>query len=67
MKELDADGIPVAVTCRVLELARQPCDRWQAHPITEAETRRTYRADALSDAHGQPSKPEYIFAMSGSF
>ena len=24
MKELAADGIPVAVTCRVLKLARQP-------------------------------------------
>ena len=37
MKELAADGIPVAVTCRVLKLARQPCYRWLANPITDAE------------------------------
>ena len=28
MGELAADGVPVAVTCRVLRLARQPYDRW---------------------------------------
>ena len=37
MKELAADGIPVAVTCRVLKLARQPYYRWLANPVTDAE------------------------------
>ena len=37
MKELAADGIPVAVTCRVLKLARQPYYRWLTNPITDAE------------------------------
>ena len=37
MKELAADGVPVAVTCRVLKLARQPYYRWLANPITDAE------------------------------
>ena len=37
MKELAADGIPVAVTCRVLKLARQPYYRWLATPVTDAE------------------------------
>jgi hypothetical protein len=32
VKELAADGIPVAVTCRVLKLARQPYYRWLANP-----------------------------------
>ena len=33
--ELAADGVPVAVTCRVLKLARQPYYRWLANPITD--------------------------------
>ena len=37
MKELAADGIPVAVTCRVLKLSRQPYYRWLADPVTDAE------------------------------
>ena len=51
MSELAADGIPVAVTCRVLKLARQPYYRWLAHPITDAELVEAYRANALFDAH----------------
>lgn len=37
VRELAADGIPVAVTCRVLKIARQPCYRWLAAPVTAAE------------------------------
>ncbi len=52
MRELAADrGIPVAVTCRVLKLARQPYYRWLANPITDAEVVEAYRANALFDAH----------------
>ena len=51
MKELAADGIPVAVTCRVLKLARQPYYRWLACPVTDAELEEAYRANALFDAH----------------
>ena len=51
VKELAADGIPVAVTCRVLKLARQPYYRWLAHPITPSEIAEAYRANALFDAH----------------
>ncbi|MFV8245055.1 IS3 family transposase [Mycolicibacterium peregrinum] len=51
VSELAADGIPVAVTCRVLKLARQPYYRWLAHPITDAELVEAYRANALFDAH----------------
>ena len=49
--ELAADGIPVAVTCRVLKLARQPYYRWLACPITPSEVAEAYRANALFDAH----------------
>jgi putative transposase len=37
VNELVIDGIPVAVTCRVLKLARQPYYRWRANPINGAE------------------------------
>jgi putative transposase len=51
VNELAVDGIPVAVTCRVLKLARQPYYRWRANPITDAEYLEAYRANALFDAH----------------
>jgi putative transposase len=49
--ELAADGVPVAVTCRVLGLARQPYYRWRAQPVTRAELEWAHRANVLFDAH----------------
>jgi transposase InsO family protein len=43
--------VPVAVTCRVLGLARQPYYRWLASPVTDSELAEAYRANALFDAH----------------
>ncbi|MEU2875093.1 IS3 family transposase [Streptomyces sp. NPDC007070] len=43
--------VPVAVTCRVLGLARQPCYRWLARPVTDAGLAEAYRANTLFDAH----------------
>ena len=51
VRELAADGIPVAVTCRVLNLARQPYYRWLRNPLTSAEWVQAHRANALFDAH----------------
>ena len=51
MSELAADGVPVAVACRVLGLARQPYYRWLRAAVTDADLTRAYRADALFDAH----------------
>jgi hypothetical protein len=51
VRELAVDGIPVAVTCRVLKIARQPYYRWLAVPVTAEELAGAYRADALFDAH----------------
>ena len=61
MKELAADGIAVAVTCRVLKLARQPYYRWLAQPATDAELIEAYRADALFDAHREDPEFGYRF------
>ena len=41
VRELAADGIPVAVTCRVLKIARQPY-RWLANPVTDADLTAAY-------------------------
>jgi putative transposase len=51
VKELAADRIPVAVTCRVLKLARQPYYRWLVDPVVDGELVEAYRANALFDAH----------------
>ena len=61
MSELAADGIPVAVTCRVLNIARQPYYRWRARPVTAAELERAYRANALFDAHRDDPEFGYRF------
>ena len=49
--ELAADGIPVAVSCRVLKLSRQPYYRWLKSPVPARELVQAYRANALHDAH----------------
>lgn len=51
MRELAADGIPVAVSCRVLKLSRQPYYRWLKSPVPARELVQAYRANALHDAH----------------
>ncbi len=61
MSELAADGIPVAVTCRVLNIARQPYYRWLARPVTDADLAAAYRADALFDAHRDDPEFGYRF------
>lgn len=57
VRDLAADGIPVAVSCRVLEIARQPYYNWLANPITDSEVLEAYRINALIDAHTED--PEF--------
>ena len=61
MKELAADGIPVAVACRVLKLSRQHYYRWLRQPVTDAEITVAYRANALFDAHRDDPEFGYRF------
>jgi transposase InsO family protein len=61
VNELAADGIPVAVTCRVLDIARQPYYRWRARPVTGTELDQAYRANALFDAHRDDPEFGYRF------
>ena len=61
VRELAVDGIPVAVTCRVLKIARQPYYRWLAEPVTDAEWVQAHRANALYDAHRDDPEFGYRF------
>ncbi|MCX4406087.1 IS3 family transposase [Streptomyces sp. NBC_01764] len=61
VKELAGDGMPVAVTCRVLKLARQPYYRWLDKPVADAVLERAYRANALFDAHRDDPEFGYRF------
>src|SRR5690606_15337311 len=51
VRELAAEGIPVAVSCRVLKLSRQPYYRWLRNPATDREIVQAYRANAIHAAH----------------
>lgn len=61
MSELADDGIPVTVTCRVLNLARQPYYRWRANQITDTELTEAYLANAIFDAHRDDPEFGYRF------
>ncbi|WP_453976363.1 IS3 family transposase, partial [Brevibacterium pityocampae] len=61
VRELAADGIPVAVSCRVLKLSRQPYYRWLTRPVLDAELVEAYRANALYDAHRDDPEFGYRF------
>ncbi len=61
VRELAADGIPVAVTCRVLGIARQPYYRWLAGAVTHRELAEAYLANALFNAHRDDPEFGYRF------
>jgi putative transposase len=63
VRELAVDGIPVAVTCRVLKIARQPYYRWLAAPVTARDLVTAYRANALFDAHRDDPEFGYRFLV----
>ncbi|MDF4251408.1 IS3 family transposase [Streptomyces sp. WMMB303] len=61
VRELAADGVPVAVACRMLKLSRQHYYRWLSQPVTDAEVTVAYRANALFDAHRDD--PEFGYRL----
>ncbi|MGK2957016.1 MAG: hypothetical protein ACSLFB_01150 [Acidimicrobiales bacterium] len=61
VRELAVDGIPVTVTCRVLNIARQPYYRWLACPITDAEWDEAQLTNAVFDAHRDDPEFGYRF------
>lgn len=55
VRELAAAGapvrVPVAVTCRVLKIAKQPYYRWLADPVSDRDWDDAHLIDAARDAH----------------
>lgn len=55
VRELAATGaphrVPVAVTCRVLKIAKQPYYRWLADPVSDRDWDDAHLIDAARDAH----------------
>jgi putative transposase len=67
VRELATTGapirVPVAVTCRVLNIARQPFYRWLAEPVTEAEWDEALLTNAIFDAHREDPEFGYRFIV----
>lgn len=61
VRELAADGIPVAVTCRVLGFARQGYYQWLKSPVTDAEWRQAHQINAIVDIHADD--PEFGYRL----
>ena len=61
VRELAADGIPVVVSCRVLNLARAPYYRWLETPIVDGQLDEAYLANAIHDAHCDDPEFGYRF------
>ncbi len=53
--------VPVAVTCRVLKIARQPYYRWLAEPVTDRDWVQAHLVDAIVDAHADD--PEFGYRL----
>lgn len=49
------------MACRVLKLSRQPCYRWLACPVTDAEYVEAHRANVLFDARRDDPEFGYRF------
>lgn len=49
--DLAVEGIPVAVTCRVLEFSKQGYYRWRANPVTERDWVDAHLVNAALDIH----------------
>ncbi|BDZ62028.1 hypothetical protein GCM10025873_18190 [Demequina sediminis] len=59
--DLAADGLPVAVTCRVLGFSKQAFYKWKANPITDADRDRAYLINAALDVHADDPEFGYRF------
>ncbi len=59
--DLAAEGIPVAVTCRVLGFSKQAFYKWKADPVTHADLERAYLTNAALDIHADDPEFGYRF------
>ncbi|MGE0306807.1 MAG: IS3 family transposase [Acidimicrobiia bacterium] len=59
--ELADDGIPVAVTCRVLGFSTQAFYQWRARPYSDRDWDNAHLVNAALDAHGDDPAFGYRF------
>jgi putative transposase len=59
--DLAADGVPVAVTCRVLGFSKQGYYRWRASPVTERDWVDAHLVNAARDIHAEDPAFGYRF------
>jgi putative transposase len=61
VRELAADGIPVTVTCRVLEFTPQAYYKWRADPVSTRDWSDAHLVDAAGDIHADDPAFGYRF------
>ncbi|WP_307055902.1 IS3 family transposase [Arthrobacter bambusae] len=59
--DLAAEGVPVAVTCRVLGFSKQGYYRWKASPVTERDWIDAHLVNAAVDIHAEDPAFGYRF------
>ena len=59
--DLAADGVPVAVTCRVLKFSKQGYYRWRASPVTKRDWADAHLINAALDIHDDDPAFGYRF------
>ncbi|CAH0238401.1 hypothetical protein SRABI26_02833 [Arthrobacter sp. Bi26] len=59
--DLAADGVPVAVTCRVLEFNKQGFDPWRASPVTDRDWADAHLVNAALGIHADDPAFGYRF------
>lgn len=55
------DGLPVAVSCRLLGVSRQAFYRWRAHPISDRDRSDAYLIDSALEVHHDDPEFGYRF------
>ena len=61
VRELAVDGVPVAVTCRVLGFSRQAFYAWDANPVSDRDWDDAHLVNAIRDVHGDDPEFGYRF------
>jgi len=59
--DLAADGVPVAVTCRVLGFSKQAFYQWKARPVTDRDWADAHLINAAIDIHHDDPEFGYRF------
>ena len=59
--DLAADGIPVTVTCRVLDFSTQAFSKWRRNPVSQRDWDDAQLINAAIDVHGNNATFGYRF------